>query len=281
MAPNPWPQNQKNNLLIPLSIVIAGALIAGAVFVALTMNKTAGPQVAGRPVNQHPEKNMRPIDATDHIRGSATAPIMLVEYSDTDCYYCNRFHSVMEAVMATYGGTGKVAWVYRHFNTGIASHPHTEIEAIASECVAELGGNDKFWQFIDLMFKKKDFESNPPKLIEPSTLPTHAASIGINKTQFTQCLESGKYQSRVADMTLDAQKAGGRGTPYNIVVSKAVISKELQDFIADTNLQILGPGSLAPDAIYVSEDKKMIVLNGAMPFELTNVIMELLVRDNS
>ncbi|MCC2630244.1 MAG: oxidoreductase [Candidatus Paceibacter sp.] len=286
-SPTPTPTAPiapKNNLLIPLSIIIAGLLIGGGLFLGIFLSKgstTTGPVVT-RPVNQHLEKNLKPVTAADHIRGSASAPIVLVEYSDTDCYYCNRFHGTMTSIMSTYGKANQVAWVYRHFNTGIPSHPHTEIEAIASECIAELSGNDTFWKFIDLMFSKKDFESSPAKLIEPSTLPTHAASLGVNKAQFTQCLNDQKYKSKVAEMTLDAQTSGGQGTPFNILISKAKISKDLEAFIEQTNLQAIGgETSTAPDALYVSEDKHMIVLSGAMPLEIMTVILDMLVKDNS
>src|SRR5205085_2363696 len=136
--------------------VVAGLLIAIGLFFAIFLTKQTASGVK-RPVNQHLEKNMPVVTSSDHIKGSADAPIKIVEYSDTDCYYCNLFKPTLEGIINKYGQAGKVAWVYRHFNTVIPAHPHTLIEAEASECVAELGGNDTFWQYIDLLFGTKNF----------------------------------------------------------------------------------------------------------------------------
>lgn len=87
----------------------------------------------------------------DHIRGSFDAPFILVEYSDIDCPYCARFHETMTQVMNTYGDSGQVAWVYRHFPL-TQLHPNAGLKAEASECFAELGGNDTFWNYLDIDF---------------------------------------------------------------------------------------------------------------------------------
>ena len=284
-TPTPQSPRNSNNWLIPLSIVIAGLLIGGGIFGALLLTRgnsnSTGP-VATRPVNPHLEKNMTPVSSADHIRGKADAPITLVEYSDTDCYYCNKFLvETIRPIINPYIAQGKVNWVYRHFNTGISSHPHTEIEAEATECVAQLGGNDKFWQFVDMLFDKKDFESSPAKLIDPNTLPTLVASIGINKAQFSQCLTSGKNKSVIATMTQNAQAAGGRGTPYSIITSKAVINADLKKMVSDVNNQILGDNTTAQDVLYVSSDGHEIVLGGAMPPAIMTDIMTRLLALNS
>jgi protein-disulfide isomerase len=96
--------------------------------------------------------NLKPVTAADHIRGDINAPVKIVEFSDIDCPFCKRFHSTMQEVMKTYGDSGKVAWVYRHFPL-TQLHPDAANKAEASECVAELGGNDKFWAFVDGLSK--------------------------------------------------------------------------------------------------------------------------------
>jgi len=87
----------------------------------------------------------------DHTNGNADARIQIVEYSDFDCPFCGRFHETMNQVMAKYGESGDVAWTYRHFPLE-QIHPQAKAKAVASECVADLGGNDKFWEFSNIMF---------------------------------------------------------------------------------------------------------------------------------
>ncbi len=103
---------------------------------------------ATKPANQK-EYTFRPVDDTDHIIGSKDAEIIVIEYSDTECPFCKRFHETMHQAVDAYDG--KVAWVYRHFPL-TSIHPLAESGAIASECAATLGGNDMFWKYLDALF---------------------------------------------------------------------------------------------------------------------------------
>jgi protein-disulfide isomerase len=89
-----------------------------------------------------------PVTEKDHITGNPQADVVLIEYSDTECPFCKRFHETMIQVMAEYGASGKVAWVYRHFPLD-ALHSKARHEAEATECATELGGNEKFWAYLN------------------------------------------------------------------------------------------------------------------------------------
>src|SRR3989344_4121901 len=109
-SPQPSPtREQKNNYSVPLSIIVAGALVAGAIFLKgedSTAIKSAG-------VSEK-EFAILPITSVDHILGNPTAPIKIVEYSDTECPFCKRHHDVLHSIIDVYGKDGDVAWVYRH-----------------------------------------------------------------------------------------------------------------------------------------------------------------------
>jgi len=104
--------------------------------------------VAGNNFENDTTIKFQPVTAEDRINGDINAPIKIVEYSDIDCPFCKRFHGTLEEVRAIYGD--KVAWVYRH--SPIAQlHPDAFNKSHATECVAEIGGNDKFWEYLKLL----------------------------------------------------------------------------------------------------------------------------------
>ncbi len=135
-------------LSMPAAVLLSGVLIAGAVI--YSGGRNANGTVANAPQQQQVAQptgdleKMTPITSKDHIRGNPDAPVKIVEYSDTECPFCKRFHTTMKEVMDEYGKDGKVAWVYRHFPLD-QLHSKARKEAVALECANEQGGNDKFW----------------------------------------------------------------------------------------------------------------------------------------
>ncbi len=206
----------KNNLAVPVSIVIAGALIVGAVYFS---NQGSGVAAAPKPEavteNTSGLESMRPTASDDHIRGNLNAPVKIVEYSDMECPFCKRFHSTMQQVMDKYGKDGKVAWVYRHFPLD-SIHSKARTEAVASECANELGGSDAFWKYIDRFFELTP--SNNQTDIQ-KVLPQIAGEIGLDVNKFNSCLTSGKYDKHIQNDLDNAIVTGGNGTPWSIIVT--------------------------------------------------------------
>lgn len=159
---------------------------------------------------------MRPVSKDrDHIRGNPSAPITLVEYSDFECPFCKRFHLTAKQLVDE--SKGQVRWVYRHFPLD-ALHPvKARKEAAASECAAELGGNDAFWKFADRFYELTP--SNNRTDID-RVLPQIAREIGLDAKKFESCLASGRHDQRVEEDLQNALATGGRGTPWSIIVSK-------------------------------------------------------------
>ncbi len=158
-----------------------------------------------------PVGNIKAVSDSDHIRGNKNAQITLIEYSDLECPYCKSFHPTMQKILQEYDG--KVRWIYRHFP--LSFHVNAQKEAEASECVAELGGNDKFWEFIDKIFDRTTSNGTGFAIDKLGPL---AAEIGVNQTKFQNCLDSGKYQQTVKDQMSDGSTGGITGTPGTIVI---------------------------------------------------------------
>ncbi len=212
-------KEQTNSFAVPVAIVIAGALIAGAMYMSPgkgALNPTAADGNA--PTSQGEAGSldqMAAISASDHIRGNPDAPVKIVEYSDTECPFCKRFHDTMKQVMDEYGTQGKVAWVYRQFPL-TQLHPKAPKEAKALECAGELGGNEKFWAYTDRLFEVTPSNNG----LDPMELHTIAQFVGLDMQKFNSCLESGKYAKHIEEDTQNAMATGGNGTPWSIVVGK-------------------------------------------------------------
>jgi protein-disulfide isomerase len=81
----------------------------------------------------------------DRYLGNINADVVIIEYSDIDCPFCKKFHPTMERIAQEYGS--KIAWVYRHFPLD-SLHPEARTKAEATECVAQIAGNEVFWKYL-------------------------------------------------------------------------------------------------------------------------------------
>lgn len=200
--------------MIPLSVIIAGAMIAGAVYFSNVKSTSTGKDNGA---NQPPtvQNSMRPVSSSDHILGNPNAELLMVEYSDTECPYCKQFHSTLQRVMAEYGTDGKVAWVYRHFPID-QLHKKARKEAEAAECAGDQGGGIKFWEYLNMIYDKTTSNDT----LDLAQLPVFAKNIGLDVNKFNECLNSGKFAAKIQADYQDAVAAGGQGTPHTIIISK-------------------------------------------------------------
>jgi protein-disulfide isomerase len=198
----------KSQYVLPITIVVAGALIAGAVFLAGKGSTT--PTTPG----QNGTITARAYDpAKDHILGNPNAKVKVVEYADLECPYCKVFNGTMHQVMSFYGASGNVAWVYRPFPLG-SIHSKAPEEAQAAECAADQGGDTAFFKYIDAVYAITPSENN----LDLAQLPVLAQQIGLNVATFNTCLSSGKFAQKVQDSYNEAIAEGGQGTPYTLVM---------------------------------------------------------------
>jgi len=215
-----------NNKTLTQIMIGAVAFIAGFVTGSLwTENQllkngnVANTQQVGQPTNAgdntapkaNTVKQMPPLTDNEHYRGSKDAQVILVEYSDFECPFCNKFHPTLTKVMEEYGD--KVAWVYRNYP--LSFHPQAQPAAEAAECVAKLGGNDKFWTFADSLYEAAAKDGG--EALTKDKLFAAATKVGVD---IKSCFESGEMTEKVTSDEAGGQLAGISGTPGTIVVTK-------------------------------------------------------------
>jgi Na+/H+ antiporter NhaA/predicted DsbA family dithiol-disulfide isomerase len=142
-----------------------------------------------------------PVDPDrDHIRGSATAPVTLVEYADFQCPYCGQAEPVIRELLADFGKD--LRYVYRHLPLTDV-HRNAQLAAEAAEAAAEQG---KFWEMHDLLFAHQD-------ALGLDSLHDYAEALELDLGVFDQELRSRKYTGRI-DMDVDsADRSTVAGTP--------------------------------------------------------------------
>ncbi|MCD5381829.1 MAG: DsbA family protein [Candidatus Pacebacteria bacterium] len=210
-----------NPYLTPLAIVIAGAFIAGGLYFS-SGGSTTPPAAPTYPAAAQPTAPAEPEDTTnlvravderDHILGDPDAPIKVVEYSDFECPFCKRFHATMYTIVED---NPDVAWVYRQFPLESLHPVKARAAALASECAAELGGNDGFWTFADRYLElspsnnRTDVETLIPRIVD---------EMGLDRVAFNDCYESNRHDARIQEDIENAIATGGRGTPWSIIVT--------------------------------------------------------------
>lgn len=209
--------NETKKLMIPTAIVIAGIIIAGAIVYSNSNAPLTG-QVGGENGGGQVEDNNGGsaadivdvvVNEGDHIRGNVDAPVTIVEYSDFQCPFCARFHPTVKQILENY--PDKVRWVYKHFPLA-SIHPEATPAAEASECAAEQG---KFWEFADGLF---DNQSRLSK----SFYSDLAEDLGLNTSQFDECVSSRKYQDLVQANLDEGADVGVRGTPGSFVNGEVI-----------------------------------------------------------
>jgi protein-disulfide isomerase len=192
-----------------VSILLAGLIIAGSiVFVNMKPAESAG--TAGNEAAAAATEVAVPAPtASDHIVGSLTAPIVLIEYSDFQCPYCQMIYPTIKQIVAE--SRGEVAWVLRNYPL-YQIHPQALPTANAAECIASLAGEGAFWKFVDTLFTNQD-------KLSADFAESTAISLGAEKAAYESCIKNTPHQERIDTEAADAQANGGSGTPYTVVLN--------------------------------------------------------------
>jgi len=160
---------------------------------------TANPDIAP-PAGPVPD-----VDSEDHILGNVNAKVTLVEYSDFECPFCLRHQDTLNQIINDY--PNDVRLVYRHFP--LSFHPEAQKASEASECASKQG---KFWEMHDAIFAE-----NAKGTMSVERWKSLARELGLNGSDFDECVDSGETAGRIASDLQEGTVAGIQGTPGTFV----------------------------------------------------------------
>jgi protein-disulfide isomerase len=153
------------------------------------------------------------IQSGSPYQGNISAPLTVIDFSDFQCYLCNRYVKNAEQLLnETYIQSGKVALVFKHLpNRGFDSMG----AALAAQCTNDQG---KFWQFHNLLYgNQKQIDSG---WVSKDNLKKFALLIiGLDIQKFDSCLDTAKYKVFVQNDVKLALSFGFKETPSFIIVN--------------------------------------------------------------
>lgn len=154
-----------------------------------------------------------------HVYGSLNARFTMVEFSDLECPYCKRFHNTPKSLVDD--SSGNVNWQWMHLPLGF-HNPGAQLGAEAAECASDLGGNRSFWAYLE-----EYFEHTRGNGQGVSDLTQLAVNLGINATEFRQCMTEGRYRDKVQEQAAKAASLGINGTPATFLVDNLTGNSQL------------------------------------------------------
>ncbi len=141
-----------------------------------------------------------PVNADDHTRGSATAPVTLVEYGDFECPYCGQAYPIVEAIVQRFGN--QLRFVFRNFPL-TQIHPHAEHAAETAEAADAQGA---FWPMHEQLFTHQ-------KALDDNHLVGYAAALGLEAERVAKELTEETHAEKVRAHFMSGVRSGVNGTP--------------------------------------------------------------------
>jgi len=193
-------KKRKNLTILLLIIIILGIL--GIIFVVHTINeKTISSQNT-------------PISGKV-IEGKQNASVTIVEFSDYECPYCQRFYkTTYQQIKQEYIDTGKVNLIFKNFPLNI--HKNSEKAAEAALCA---GQQEKYYEMYDLLFKE-GVKGGVPEFKE------YAKRLNLNENAFNTCLDSGIMKKTIQNEIKQGKKLGVTGTPTFFINGQMVLGAQ-------------------------------------------------------
>lgn len=141
-----------------------------------------------------------PVGPEDHIQGSPSAKLTLVEYGDYACPYSRRAYPTVDVVRRRFGS--QLRFVFRAFPV-VDRDP---LAQEAAEAALAAGAQGRFWEAHHLLFSR-ELET---LLADPEAM---ARELGLDAARFTRDLREGTFRARVLEEAAGGVESEIRGTP--------------------------------------------------------------------
>jgi protein-disulfide isomerase len=157
------------------------------------------PQVQAPPA---PPESVQIANVSGYMLGRPDAPLTMVEFTDLQCPFCNRFAlQTFDQLKRDYIDTGKVRFISRDYPLDF--HPQAMPAARASRCAGDQG---KYWELREALVK------NAPQL-SAAFITQQAAALKLDMKQFDLCVKGTEYDSAINKDMTEGNGFAVNGTP--------------------------------------------------------------------
>ncbi len=218
---------QANSFSIPMAIVVAGILIAGAIFIGLRGSNSPNTAVGNIPQPQQPTSQAADISkvkvAGHPFVGSPNAPITIAYWYDYQCPFCKKSEKeAMPQLISDYIKTGKVKLVYKDFQF---LGEDSQTAGLAEHAVWEIAP-DKFVEWHQAMYDKQDKENSGWGKKEDILALTKSLGIDSDKVSQLMISKATEYQQGMDNDKTEGSAFGVSGTPSFIIGKQLLVGAQ-------------------------------------------------------
>ncbi len=176
-------------------------------------------------------------------KGDPNAPVLIEEFSDYQCPFCERFASqTLPSLLANQIANGEAVFVYYDFP--LTNHPQAIPAANAARCAGDQGAAN-YWAMHDEIFEHfGEWANNRANQF----FSDYAANIGLDMEAFATCLENETHVELVrADLAL-GQSRGVRSTPSFFLNGQPLIGAQPINTFNEAIAMVLAGESIVEEA---------------------------------
>jgi len=147
-----------------------------------------------------------------HPKSNANGAVLVEEFADLQCPACRAAHEkILKPIVEKYGSD--IRYEFRHFPLRTI-HRYAMDAAEAAECAADQG---KFWDFVDMDFKKQSDLNN-------EAIEAWAKDLALDMDLFNRCTKSDIKKETILSDYAEGKERGVAGTPTFFVNTEKVDS---------------------------------------------------------
>ena len=150
------------------------------------------------------------VEWKEHVMGDENAPVTMIEYASLTCPHCAQFHqNALPTIKKNFIETGKIRYVYRDF-------PLDQL-ALSGSMIAQCGGRDRYFAFIDALFAQQSNWARDPKPF--AALSRIARLGGLSQAKFDECIKDKDIADAILKKRLDGDKIFGINSTPTIIIN--------------------------------------------------------------